>query len=169
MHHNDIELRYQEELKKFGQNIRQIRIAKGFAKQEDFGRACKINRTRISRIETASGNIEFETIVRLAIGSRLQLRSLFDYSEIHIPAPIENDISIVRRVEIEKQKLGIRLLQLRELREMIQLDVETTTGIERSKISEYENGLINIEFRTLVKFLPALQVEMVDLFKYNDS
>ena len=169
MYNIDIEARYEEELKKFGKNIKRIRILKGFSTQKEFGIACSIGRTQISRIENASVNVEFDTIVRLAAGLRLQLVSLFDYSVDFRPTSFEEAISIERRLEMEKQKLGAKLLKLREQNQMIQLDVDAGTGIERSKISEYENRLTNIEFRTLVKFLPALQVEMVDLFRYDNT
>ena len=163
-----IEDRYQEELKRFGKHIRLVRTKKGFSRQEDFGKVCGINRTQMNRIERGSANIEFETLVKLAEGSRLPLVALFDYDNAFEAVPVTEYAGLPHRIKVEKEKLGARLLQLREGLGMIQLDIEVDVGIGRSAISEYEKGKGNLEFRTLVKFIVALQVDIVDLFSYNE-
>ena len=164
-----LENRYQDELKKFGQNIRKIREILEFGSQEDFGKSCGINRTQISRIESALVNIEFETTVRLAAGCQLQLIALFEYSDSQELLSFDENIGLAERIKIEKKKFGARLLQIREHRGNTQLEIEVATGIGRSKVSEYENGIKNISFRTLVKFMLALEVEMADFFDNDDS
>ena len=163
------ENRYRNELKKFGQNIRKIRGILGFRTQKDLGKICGINRTQINRIEGGLVNVEFETVVRLAAGFQLQLVALFEYSDSQELVSFDKNIGLEERIKMEKKKFGERLLQIREHRGNTQLEMDVATGIARNKVSEYENGIKNISFRTLLKFMIALEVEMADFFDNDNS
>lgn len=69
------------------------------------------------------------------------------------------------RYDIEIQKFGERLKELRTKQKLSQLDLEVKSGINRTEISKIENGLKNIEFFTLVKLADALGVELIELFR----
>jgi transcriptional regulator with XRE-family HTH domain len=70
-----------------------------------------------------------------------------------------------KRYSQEIVEFGERLRNIRELKKMTQLDVEITSGINRTEISRIENGQKNIEFTTLVKLALALDIELIDFFK----
>jgi transcriptional regulator with XRE-family HTH domain len=69
-----------------------------------------------------------------------------------------------KRYDQEIRAFGKRLKQLREAKELSQLDLEIESGINRTEISRIENGLKNIEFLTIVKLSAALNVEISDFF-----
>lgn len=59
---------------------------------------------------------------------------------------------------------GKKLRQIREEKELSQLDLELKAGIDRTEISRIENGLRNIEFLTIVKLATALEIEISSFF-----
>ena len=59
-----------------GKRLRQLREEKGLS-QLDLEIESDINRTEISRIENGLKNIEFATIVKLAIALKVELLDLF--------------------------------------------------------------------------------------------
>ena len=71
-----MEKRYKIEIAAFGKKLRQIRLHKGLS-QLDLEIESGINRTEISRIENGLKNIEFATIVKLAIALDVELEELF--------------------------------------------------------------------------------------------
>ncbi|MEP7257952.1 MAG: helix-turn-helix transcriptional regulator [Flavitalea sp.] len=67
---------YKEELIKLGKRIRELRKARNKT-QLDLEFDCKINHGDISRIENGQSNLEFFTIVRLAVALNVKLTELF--------------------------------------------------------------------------------------------
>lgn len=72
------------------------------------------------------------------------------------------------RINREQKALGQRLRQLRIDRKLSQLDIEVATGIANADISRIENGKTNVELVTLVKLAIAFNIELMELFNYND-
>lgn len=70
------------------------------------------------------------------------------------------------RYTAEIQFFGKRLKAIRKKAGLSQLDLELKCGIDRTEISRIENGLKNVEFTTIVKFVEALQVEISELFTF---
>ena len=70
-----------------------------------------------------------------------------------------------RRYKMELKALGNRIKDIRTRKNLIQLDLEVSSGINRTDISKIENGIKNIEFLTIVKIAEALEVELYELFK----
>ncbi len=71
-----MEKRYNTEIKAFGERLKYFREQKGYT-QLDMEIHSGISRTEISRIENGLKNIEFATIVRIAIALDVQLQELF--------------------------------------------------------------------------------------------
>lgn len=143
----DIEEIYQQEIQKFGHNVRKLRLEQGIERQIDLGRLCEMDRTQISRIERGIYNVEVETMIRLAVGLKKGLPDLFNYNANKFgPFTLGDSIDIQDLIREEKRKLGAKLLQLRENLHLTQLDVEVVSGIGRSAISEYENGAKMLSF-----------------------
>jgi HTH-type transcriptional regulator, competence development regulator len=71
-----MEERYQREIIAFGKRIRYWRLKKNLS-QVDLEIATGINQGEISKIENGTKNIEFITIVKLAIALDIQLHDLF--------------------------------------------------------------------------------------------
>lgn len=71
-----MEKRYKSEVKAFGKRVKSIRIKMGLS-QLDLELESGISRTEISRIENGLKNIEFYTIVRLAVALDVKLNDLF--------------------------------------------------------------------------------------------
>ena len=69
-----------------------------------------------------------------------------------------------KRYKKEVEKFGKKILTIRVSQDMSQLDLELTSGINRTEISRIENGLKNIEFMTIVRLAESLKVQIVDLF-----
>ena len=70
-----------------------------------------------------------------------------------------------KRYNVEIEKFGKRIKELRELNSLSQLDLEIKSGINRTEISRIENGLKNIEFFTLVKLAEAFEVSIDQMFQ----
>lgn len=71
----------------------------------------------------------------------------------------------VSRYDIEIVNFGKRLKEIRTKKKLSQLDIEVSSGLNRTEISKIENGLKNIEFYTIVRLAEALEIELVDLFR----
>ena len=71
-----MEKRYKTEIVAFGRRLKQLRLAKGMS-QLDLEVESGLNRTEISKIENGLKNIEFYTIVRLAISLKIEVTELF--------------------------------------------------------------------------------------------
>ncbi|MGV3466548.1 MAG: helix-turn-helix domain-containing protein [Heyndrickxia sp.] len=69
----------------------------------------------------------------------------------------------------EIKKFGLRVRKIREGNGLSQLDIEISSGINRTEISRIENGLKNIEFFTIVKLAAALGVEVYQLFEPDNK
>ena len=69
-----------------------------------------------------------------------------------------------KRYNTEITNFGERIKQIREIKKLTQLDLELSSGIDRTEISRIENGARNIEFFTMVKLAIALNVNLSDFF-----
>ena len=72
-----MEKRYKIEVEKFGTKLKFLRRKRGFS-QLDLEIQSGINRTEISKIENGLKNIEFLTIVRLAVALEVEISDFFD-------------------------------------------------------------------------------------------
>lgn len=64
-------------------------------------------------------------------------------------------------------RFGQRMREIRKHKKLTTLDLHAATGINHSKISKIERGLINVEFYTIARIAEALEVEIMDLFNYD--
>ncbi len=71
-----MEKRYKSEIKAFGKRLKAIRQNKGLT-QLDLELESGISRTEISRIENGLKNIEFYTIVKLAVALEVEVGDFF--------------------------------------------------------------------------------------------
>ncbi len=65
-------------LKKFGENIRAIRLRKNLSVR-DVSYSCAIDNSKISKIENGQINITLTTILDLAKGLDVHTKELFDF------------------------------------------------------------------------------------------
>ncbi|HEX2630559.1 MAG TPA: helix-turn-helix transcriptional regulator [Chitinophagaceae bacterium] len=70
-----------------------------------------------------------------------------------------------KRYRADIEAFGKRLRDLREQKEMSQLDLEVESGINRTEISRIETGKKNIELITLFKLAGALKVSPAEFFQ----
>ena len=74
-----MEKRYKIEVEKFGTKLKSLRRKRGFS-QLDLEIQSGINRTEISKIENGLKNIEFMTIIRLAVALDVEISDFFEKS-----------------------------------------------------------------------------------------
>ena len=67
-----------------------------------------------------------------------------------------------------KQKVGLRIKELRALKEMSQEEVANTAEMERSFMTHIESGRRNISIETLQRILTALDISYKDFFDTKD-
>lgn len=65
-------------LKKFGENLRKLRKAKGLSLRE-MSYACSIDNSKIAKIEKGMINITYTTLLQLAVALELHPSALLDY------------------------------------------------------------------------------------------
>ena len=63
-----------------------------------------------------------------------------------------------------KQKVGLRIKELRSQKEMSQEEVANTAEMERSFMTHIESGRRNISVETLQRILSALGISFKDFF-----
>jgi transcriptional regulator with XRE-family HTH domain len=72
-----------------------------------------------------------------------------------------------QRFDREKILIGKRIKKIRKEKGISQLDLGVSMGMERAEISKYENGKLNLELRTIIRFAIALEVETKYLFEFD--
>lgn len=66
-----------------------------------------------------------------------------------------------------KSKIGIRIKELRDVKDMSQKDLAYTSDLDRSYIASVENGQRNISIVNIEKIAVALGVTLKEFFKDN--
>ena len=64
-------------------------------------------------------------------------------------------------------KIGKRVRQLRESKNISQIDLASACNFEKSNMSRLESGRISPSLITLYKISKALEVEFYELFKFD--
>lgn len=67
-----------------------------------------------------------------------------------------------------KEKIGIRIKQIRELKGMSQKDLAYSADLDRSYIASVENGNRNISIVNIEKITLALNVTLSDFFAHDE-
>lgn len=163
-----VEIRLAAELKQFGRYLKFLRTSSGYKTRKEFSYLCGITMRHIERVERGGINLPLELIIQIGRSLNLPAAAFFDYTGKFRTEPGYQQVMRVEDIETEKRKLGERLYQLREDREISLLDVEMEAGISRKRMKEYESGAKDIDFRKLVKFAILLDVELFELFNYDD-
>jgi transcriptional regulator with XRE-family HTH domain len=65
-------------LKKFGENLRKLRKAKGLSLRE-MSSACSIDNSKIAKIEKGMINITYTTLLQLALALEMHPSALMDF------------------------------------------------------------------------------------------
>lgn len=68
-----------------------------------------------------------------------------------------------------KEKIGRRIKEIREQKNMSQKDLSFSSNLDRSYITSVENGQRNISIINLEKIANALEVTLSELFKINNE
>jgi transcriptional regulator with XRE-family HTH domain len=71
-----------------------------------------------------------------------------------------------KRYTKEIIQFGEIVRRIRITKGLTQLDLEAATGIDRGDISRIENGRMDIQFSTVIRFAEGLDVNTRDLFDY---
>jgi transcriptional regulator with XRE-family HTH domain len=61
---------------------------------------------------------------------------------------------------------GQRMREIRKEKKMTLIDLEVETGISNGKLSKIENGLVNVEFFTIVKIAEGLGAQIREFFDH---
>lgn len=64
------------------------------------------------------------------------------------------------------KKFGIKIKELRQQRDMSQMDVGAALGIDRENIRKYEKGIQEPRLSTVVKFAAVFNVSFDELFDF---
>lgn len=67
------------------------------------------------------------------------------------------------------QKIGKRIIELREERNLKQIDLAFKVNIEDSALRRIESGRTNPTIKSLLRIAKVLEVEMTELFQFNQS
>lgn len=163
----NIAARLKEEQIFLKNKVLELMLSKGVTRKnlvEIYG----FNERTVRRIEKGETNLEFKTILMLAISFKIEIAYLFDYkNKLNRKQIIGNQQDFNARISIEKENLGIRILKLCKHRGIDQEELGILSRIESSEISLYIAGKENLVLLTLLKIAIGLEVEIVDLFDYD--
>lgn len=67
-----------------------------------------------------------------------------------------------------QKKLGQRIKEVRESKELSQLDVASICDYDKTTISRIENGRTNITLKALVTLALAMEVDVSQLFEFRE-
>lgn len=67
-----------------------------------------------------------------------------------------------------KQKVGLRIRELRHKMELSQEALAYKADVDRTYMTDVENGRRNISIETLEKIIAALEVSFIDFFNTKD-
>jgi transcriptional regulator with XRE-family HTH domain len=127
-----------------------------------------IGESRVSNIERGKSNIEFETLYKLKAGLKVEIAELLNFVKEGLPlAPSEKFAD--NGLENEKNKFSKRLAQLLDHRSVNQRDLSIMIKMGEGEVSNFVNGMHNMEFLTIVKIAEALKVEVFTLFDYGGT
>lgn len=160
-------LNQQERL--LGGRIQFLRIRKGYNTQAEFSKVFTESNNKssiVSRLEKGV-NVQFKTIVRLAIVFKIRLIVLFDFNDRSPIIEFESTLSLEARIKEELLKVGKKIQDIRKHKNLLQLDLDIALNIDRANLSHYENGEEPLEFDTIAQIAFGLGVEVWELFDYN--
>jgi len=67
-------------------------------------------------------------------------------------------------IPVEVKLFGMKIKELRQAKQMSQMDVGAGLGIDRENVRKYEKGLQEPKLSTIVKFAKLFEVSYDDLF-----
>lgn len=70
------------------------------------------------------------------------------------------------RIVIRK-KIGERIRQIREKKELPLRELEAITGLGHSWLGKLENGKVNFEIDSLIKLMKALKIQPGEVFDFR--
>lgn len=70
------------------------------------------------------------------------------------------------RDETLQKKVGLRIQELRKLKNVSQQELAAKCNFEKSNLSRLESGRVNSTLATLNKVAQELEVNIVELFKF---
>ncbi len=71
------------------------------------------------------------------------------------------------RDETLQKKVGIRIQEIRELKNISQQELAAMCNLEKSNMSRLESGRVNSTLATLNKIAKGLEVNIIELFKFQ--
>ena len=153
-------------IEKLGERLKTLRIQANYRTQYEFLKAYTGSTKRssiISRFESGV-NIDFETAIKYARVLKLTLLSIFDIDGRFTLKVYEDKTPFKTRFSSELQRLGKRIKVIRENGKLTQSDIYERSGISEAKLSLYEQGKEDIEFKTIAGIAYGLGVEIWELF-----
>ncbi len=69
--------------------------------------------------------------------------------------------------ETIQQKVGKRIVEIRTQKNISQQELASKCNFEKSNMSRLEKGNVNATLSTLEKVCDALQIEYIELFKFQ--
>lgn len=71
------------------------------------------------------------------------------------------------RDETLQKKVGIRIQEIRELKNISQQELAAKCNLEKSNMSRLESGRVNSTLGTLNKVAQGLEVNIIELFRFQ--
>lgn len=160
---------FEETLQILGINIVSARKSKNYS-QVALSEICELSQPHISIIEAGKSDIELKTLVKLAITFDMELLEILSNQEpVHMLKVKYLIPQIEERLGYEKIKIGERIAELKNHRDLDQEELGILSNIENSHISEYLNGLKNLTLSTIFNISAGLEVSMYEPFNYGGS
>jgi hypothetical protein len=155
--------------KALGKRIKNLRIFREYKSQYQFTIQYTGNKKRSSLISRLEGgvNVEFRTIVKLAQTLKIEVKAIFYFNGKYPVNYFKDTKTLEERVCDELKKLGARIRELRNMKNMDQFGVTEGGLLSDAKLSRYENGLENLEFDTIASIALGLGVDILELFYYD--
>lgn len=164
-----IDNQYKIEVKLLSERIRDLRKERVLT-QKQLKELSGITQSQISLLENTKevSNPEFDTLIKLAIGLKVQLTDLFNYGNKSV-TPIYKSTyrSIEKRSSDEKILFGQRVEDLHKHRKLKQDEFSILARIDAADLSRYIHGDGNIEFYSIIKIAVALEIPTIMLFDYE--
>lgn len=83
----------------------------------------------------------------------------------HGPSEVRLRPALKRPIEAAQKRLGLRLRQLREERDLTQEEASELAGLHAKHLSVIENGGVNVTFTSMVALAVAYKVSLSAFFE----
>lgn len=151
-----------------GQRLHFLRTFRELS-QEQLAETIERTATFVSLIETGDAAPSFDTLLRLTKALNVEVMELFRFNKTYAQTKRRGRAVDISEEANLRTEFGKRLRFLRKMRAITQKQLAQSIGRSASFLRMIEKGLSRPSFETLARIPKALDVEIMEMFRFDKS